>query len=131
MLQMCYHNLVKPETREWVDQAEQELAAASVLVERLLLPQAVFHTHLAVEKTLKALWTETQDSGLPPRTHDLMALQNELGLELSEWHMYLGWLSEQAVASRYANPSTYTVSEVEDSLVKAKELCALLRQRLT
>ncbi|MBI2886101.1 MAG: HEPN domain-containing protein [Chloroflexi bacterium] len=122
---------MKPETQEWLEMAAQDLAAAEILLERDLLPPAVFHTHSAVEKTLKGFWIEQRAEGVPPRTHDLLELLRELHLDLPDWQEYLANLSRQAVVSRYAGTSTYTAPQVTEYLARARELCAQLQQRLT
>lgn len=111
---------MKAETKEWVDMTEEDLLAAQVLFDRDLRGPAVFHCHLAVEKLLKAHWIEEHQEGVPPRTHDLMELLQELDLDLPAWHEYLADLSRRAVARE----------RMSEYLEKAKELCELLQQKL-
>ena len=121
---------MKPETQEWIDTAEIDLSAAQALLEREILPPVVFHSHLAVEKMLKAHWVEQHEEGFPPRTHDLIELIGQLDFDLPGWHEYLVDLTRQAVASRYAGKDDYSRQEAVEYLGKARELCGLLRQKL-
>jgi HEPN domain-containing protein len=50
--------------------------------------------HLAIEKTLKGLWAETQ-AEYPPRTHDLLLLVRRLGLAPPKRDLrFLGFITE-------------------------------------
>ncbi|MSQ15289.1 MAG: HEPN domain-containing protein [Dehalococcoidia bacterium] len=121
---------MKVETKEWVDMAQTDLEAAKVLLENDLRPPTVFHSHLAVEKMLKAHWIEQNEEGYPPRTHDLMELLGLMNFDLPQWRSFLTKLSPEAVASRYAKPDTYSQQTVVEYIQGSKELCAQLLQML-
>jgi HEPN domain-containing protein len=121
---------MKPETQEWLNIADQDLAAATVLVEEHLFAPAIFHCQQAVEKYLKALWVEQHTEGIPPRIHDLTDLLTELDLDLPDWQMFLERLSRQAVESRYVGPANFPSQMAVEILQGTNELCVLLRLRL-
>lgn len=120
---------MKEETKDWVALADMDLAAAEVLLERGLYPPVIFHCQQAVEKLLKAIWLE-RTGEVPPRTHNLVDLASELKLSLPEWESFLGTLTDQAVASRYAGGQAYTQSTAQEYYKRTIELCELLRQNL-
>ena len=120
---------MKDETRRWVELADADLAAAKVLLKEGILALSVFHCQQAIEKLLKAIWIETR--GEPsPRTHNLVDLAREMALPLGEWEQFLGRLSDQAVASRYAGAEGYSQADAQEYHRRTLELCARLRQHL-
>lgn len=121
---------MKPETQEWLAGAEMDLSVAGVVAREHYWPAVVFHSHLALEKLLKALWVEHNTEGTPPRTHDLVLVAAQAGVALPEWQTFLADLSEQAVASRYASPDTFTADSANRYLEQVKELWQLLRPQL-
>jgi len=60
--------------RQWIEKADQDLAAAVILLENavLLKPVIAFHAQQAVEKYLKALLVRHQVN--LPKTHDIGAV---------------------------------------------------------
>ncbi|MCX6023874.1 MAG: HEPN domain-containing protein [Chloroflexi bacterium] len=121
---------MKPDTLTWLKIAETDLAAAEVLLDRGILPNAIFCSHQVIEKLLKALWVETHAEGFPPRTHDLAQLARELRLDLPAWFAFLTELTEQGTASRYADSKTYSPERAATYLERTKELWFLLRPLL-
>ncbi len=107
-----YDASVKPETERWVQYAETDLEVAGLALERGLLRISMFHSHEAVEKMLKAIWSETRDEQ-PEKTHNLPYLARETGIELSETQEeFLRKLYWQLIPSRYpegAEPDRETV----------------------
>ena len=124
---------MKPETEEWVEIAEQDLRAASVLLQSGLDPQCVFFCEQAIETLLKAIWVEQASEGVPPRTHDLVSLAKDLGLGLSEEQTeFLRKLAEQYMPTRYADiPVEYSRQTAENYCENTMELFSWLRQRLS
>src|SRR5687768_8491915 len=71
---------MRAETQLWWRQAEADLETA-----RILLPAGRFYavswfSQQAVEKGLKALFSERRVGAVPPRTHDLEFLGDELSV---------------------------------------------------
>ncbi len=124
---------MKPETKLWVDKAEQHLRGASVLLQSGLDPQCVFFCEQAMETLLKAIWVEQASEGVPPRTHDLVSLAKDLGLKLSEQQTeFLRKLAEQYMPTRYADiPVEYSREAAENYYKNTMELFSWLRQRLS
>jgi HEPN domain-containing protein len=92
---------MKPETMRWVDYAEADLQVASLALQSGYLRIAVFHSHEAVEKLLKAIWIERTGEE-PERTHNLPYLADRLRLDLSTVQKeFLRKLYWQLIPSRY------------------------------
>jgi HEPN domain-containing protein len=67
----------------WKRSSEEEIKAASVLLKKKKLRQALFFVHLSLEKILKALVIKKKGEH-PPITHNLKYLAEQIELELSE-----------------------------------------------
>jgi HEPN domain-containing protein len=93
----------------------------------------LFHCEQAVEKSLKALWIERAEEGFPPRTHDLVSLADEIGLELSEEQReLLRYLHEVYTSSRYPEEEElYTSDGVRIRYDQTREFVAWLQQQLS
>ena len=124
---------MKPETERWVARAEEHLSAASVLLEQGFHRQCIFFCQQSLEMLLKAFWVERASEGLPRRTHDLVALSEELSLDLSEeWLEFLRKLSEQYIPTRYGDiPVECPRDSAENYHKGTKEIYEWLRQRLS
>lgn len=87
--------------RQWLDGAAKSLRAAQVLHADSNEELALFHCHLTVEKTLKALYVLEKDTA-PPLTHDLTTIASALGDDhLKKMLDDFKTMSKFAVASRY------------------------------
>ena len=64
---------MKPEVENWLKIANNDLKAADALFKENLYLNAVEHCHAALEKLLKGIITEQQDTQ-PPKIHALMKL---------------------------------------------------------
>lgn len=104
---------MKPSTREWIDKAEGDFAAAQILYRARKRPNydaACFHAQQCAEKYLKA---RLEEAGLTiPKTHNLYALLT-LVLPLEPgWNVLaadLNALNSYAVAYRYPGISATRV----------------------
>jgi HEPN domain-containing protein len=67
----------------WLTEAEESLRVAEHLVEKADYSYALFFGHLAVEKSLKALYALRFKEHAPP-IHNLLRLARAVGLELDE-----------------------------------------------
>jgi HEPN domain-containing protein len=65
-------NMLKA-TENWLAQVDYDLATAEHMLHAGRYIYVIFMSHLALEKTLKALVTEATQK-LPPRTHNLIDL---------------------------------------------------------
>ncbi|MGH2625422.1 MAG: HEPN domain-containing protein, partial [Anaerolineales bacterium] len=119
----------KEEAKRWLDQAENDLAMAALLLDRDHFGGASFHAQQAAEKGLKAVLLETQ--GRFPRIHDLKALGAE-GKAPPELLGRLRALSAAYVAYRYPDvEQPVTGTEARGLVGLAEEVVAWARRRLS
>ncbi|MCL4869802.1 MAG: HEPN domain-containing protein [Anaerolineae bacterium] len=94
---------MKAVTREWLNRAEDDLAAAGLLLSQSQLTNlAAFHAQQAVEKVLKAVLEES--SGAAVKTHSLTRLYNLVESQMSVIDMdpdMLDRLEAVYIESRY------------------------------
>jgi HEPN domain-containing protein len=125
---------VKRETEAWLASAERDAAAARLLAVNGFCGQAVFYTHLWVEKTLKALVVEHSPMNRARWTHDLVTLLYAAGHSEATWMVpFLVRLSNESIASRYTLPpdsSRYTADYAGELLEGAEEATGWLKQQL-
>lgn len=124
---------MKPETEEWLQVAQHDLGAARALLGEGFYQGSVFYCQQAVEKLLKAIWTERRESGTHPRTHNLVKLASALEIEPPGHLAYLlNELTDQVFPSRYPEPGWgYEKSVADEYCRMTEELCEWLRQLLT
>jgi HEPN domain-containing protein len=104
---------------EWLKQAEYDLGTAEAMLQTGRLIYAVFMCHLAVEKTLKAIWVNKL-SQTPGKTHDLIFLSEKLGLDLpSELADFLEELNDVSVPTRYPDELDRVLREFTPERTKA------------
>ncbi|HOX40146.1 MAG TPA: HEPN domain-containing protein [Candidatus Brocadiia bacterium] len=118
----------KEHGRFWRDGAEEDMAAASDLVGRGRFRHGLFFAHLAVEKMLKALATESTGE-FPPRTHDLLRLADIAGLDMSDARRKtLARLQRFCLEGRYPDLSQTRISpeDAQAALDEAKEAVSWL-----
>jgi HEPN domain-containing protein len=104
----------------WRDGAREEWDVAAELLEKGRVRHALFFTHLAVEKALKALaCRHTKD--LAPRTHNLVRLAEVAGLALGHDRLrVLARLNEFCQAGRYPEVPG-RLPNVEEAAVRVAE----------
>lgn len=68
--------------RFWVESSDMDFAAMESLFENGHYVWALFVGHLVIEKLLKALYLRRVDEQVP-RSHNLLAIAEKMGLELS------------------------------------------------
>jgi HEPN domain-containing protein len=85
----------------WLEGAEYDLEAGRSLLKIGKFPYALFFGHLAIEKTLKALFVKNRKKHAP-YTHSLPFLAEKAGLNLSEELMdKLAEFTEFNIEARY------------------------------
>jgi HEPN domain-containing protein len=101
----------------WRDGAREEWQVAAELLEKGRIRHALFFTHLAIEKALKAhVCRHTGD--LAPRTHNLVRLAEAAGLKVpSESRDVLGEMNEFVLTGRYPDASA-NVPTLSDARVQ-------------
>jgi HEPN domain-containing protein len=72
----------------WVKSSDYDFQAAEDLQKTEKFSHALFFGHLAVEKILKALFVKINED-YPPKTHNLMMLVKNIGLEIDETQLDL------------------------------------------
>jgi len=124
---------VKPETENWIKLADEDRRMAESALNASLYRPCVFHCQQAIEKLLKALWIEQAEAGVPPKTHGLVSLAQEIRLELDdEGSQLLDELTKQYNPTRYGDVMVeYTLKQAEDYQRRTQELYKWLLAKLT
>jgi HEPN domain-containing protein len=124
---------MKAVTREWVDKAEADYAAALLLRrsrKKYSRDIVCFHLQQCVEKYLKG---RLEEAGLPfPRTHDLERLLDVAITVEPMWatlRAAIAALTDYAVEARYPGRTT-TPAEASALLREATRIRELIRERL-
>jgi HEPN domain-containing protein len=68
---------------EWLKQADYDMDTAEFMVSGKRFFYAVFMCHLSIEKALKGLYQQKLNQ-IPPKTHNLIYLLNEIGIKPEE-----------------------------------------------
>lgn len=99
-------------SERWQAQAEYDLSVAELLYRQSVYRYCVFFCHLSLEKQLKAMFIERTGIQNPSRTHDLIDLAGDVGIDLpAEYYDFMLELSKQSVAARYPEDSVYRYDE--------------------
>ena len=116
----------------WRDGAREDWQVVTELLENGRVRQALFFTHLALEKALKAhVCRHTGD--LAPRTHNLVRLAEITGLAFSPEHTdVLAEMNEFALAGRYPDTTfpAPTLADAVEHKQQAQEVFQWLIQQL-
>jgi HEPN domain-containing protein len=125
-------NMLKA-TENWLAQVDYDLATAEHMLHAGRYIYVIFMSHLALEKTLKALVTEATQK-LPPRTHSLIDLAQRGRPSLSqEQRDFIGKINNASIAARYPDDLSKMVAQYPETVTReyfetTKELIAWLRQ---
>ena len=86
----------------WQSTAIDDLETVDFLFIAKKYVQALFFTHLAIEKILKAHWVKCNTENIPPKTHSLLYLHQNTTLNLSEDETdFLQKLTAYQIEGRY------------------------------
>jgi HEPN domain-containing protein len=122
---------VKDETVRWLRRAEEDLTMAEIALQQKLPENAIFHSHEAVEKTLKAMWIDRRGE-LAEKTHNLPYLAKSLGLELTPAQTeFLRKLYWQLIPSRYPEGEELSSEAARWYYLESVRFCEWLRHRLS
>lgn len=119
----------------WLEEAEEALEVAEHLVEKADYSYALFFGHLAVEKTLKALYVFRQAQHAPP-IHNLVRLARSAGLDVDEQTVEkLATVTAFNLEARYPDfkrsfRQTCTPEYTDQQMQTIKELTEWLRSQL-
>ena len=120
----------------WALSAKDDLDAVDVLFSGRKYLQALFFTHLSLEKVMKAHWVEYNTANVPPKTHNLIYLYEQTNLVLSEEETdFLQMMSTYQLEGRYPDylsfvHNTLTKEQTEDIISEAKILFQCLQEKL-
>lgn len=114
----------KDKVKYWLKTADQDWKVANHLFEKKDYPYALFFCHLAIEKILKAIFTDKKDK-TPPFSHNLVYLSEKAGLELNDENLeLLEEVSDFNLEARYPDDkfSFYKKSTMEFTENKLKQI---------
>ena len=120
-------------TENWLAQVDYDLATAEHMLQAGRYIYVIFMSHLALEKTLKALVTE-ETRALPPRTHNLIDLAQRSRLDLSQMQRdFIGRINSASIVTRHPDDLSQMVIQYPETVAReyleqTKELIAWLRQ---
>lgn len=114
----------KDKVKYWLKTADQDWKVANHLFEKKDYSYALFFCHLAIEKILKAIFTDKKDK-TPPFSHNLVYLSEKAGLELNDENLeLLEEVSDFNLEARYPDDkfSFYKKSTMEFTENKLKQI---------
>ena len=120
---------------EWLEISEYDLKTAEAMLETGRYLYVAFMCQQAIEKLLKAIYTQKK-AEVPPRTHNLLLLRKAMMLTISEEDMeFLSELNKFYIETRYPEDrdklaKTIHRKDASDILEKAKEVWKCLRKML-
>lgn len=86
----------------WIEQAEDDWEAVYSLFESGKFLQALFFSHLVIEKIAKAHWIKDNSENHPPKTHNLNYLLKSLSIVMTEdFQKFLLKLNKFQIEGRY------------------------------
>jgi HEPN domain-containing protein len=102
---------MKKTTANWLASADYDIQTAEAMLKSQRYLYVVFMCHLAIEKTLKALYSEAKASH-PPKTHDLIYLVREIGLAVPKTHLdFMGIVNNASIPTRYPEDLQRLISQ--------------------
>lgn len=120
---------------EWFKQANYDIKAAEIMFDNKRYIYTVFMCHLAIEKALKGLYAKELNK-LPPKTHNLIYLVEEIKLKLSEdQYDFIFTLNGVSIPTRYPDElqkmkKDYNKTKTIMLLEKSKGVLKWLKTRL-
>lgn len=125
---------MKPETKVWLNQAEEHFRDMEYLYQGSRYSMAVYCAHQALEKILKAAIVELTNAA-PPKIHKLDELAKLTGLDVpKEWPEDLAEITRHFWRVRYPDFQVYTYTskvKVEPTIFKSKEVYRWILKRLS
>ena len=124
---------MRPDSQNWINLSDYDLETARHMLATGRFLYVVFMCHLALEKMLKAHFTEATQS-IPKKTHDLIDLVKKSGLVLPQSHLeFIGKINNASVPTRYPEDLQRMIAQYPDSIArdyleKTEEVIKWLRQ---
>lgn len=112
----------------WLTSAKEDLETVDYLYAGNRFMNALFFSHLALEKVLKAHWVNANEENTPPKSHNLIYLVEKSNLSLSEAQTdFLQKLNGYQIEGRYpdylSKLAKETVKETAQNIIsEAKTL---------
>lgn len=122
--------------QEWLRQANYDYATASAMFDVKRHIYCVFMCHLALEKTLKAIYA-SKYSKSPPKTHDLDLLLTRIGLSLpADIEAIIDMINGVSVPLRYPDSLSrlrkqFNKRKAREILTDTKKVMGWLRRQLS
>jgi HEPN domain-containing protein len=86
----------------WRESAQHDLESAESLFESKKFDWSLFLGHLVLEKTIKAIYVEKNDSNMPPKIHNLVRLAELSQIELDDKQKFmLDKITDFNIQTRY------------------------------
>jgi len=120
----------------WRATADDDLEAIDLLFQGGKFVHALFFTHLALEKILKAHWVNNNPQNVPPKTHNLTILYEKTGLDLTEEDTdFMQMMNVFQIEGRYPDylnslHKTTKKQEAQAIISQAKVIFQCLREKL-
>jgi HEPN domain-containing protein len=120
----------------WIITAQDDWDTVEYLYEGKRYVQALFFTHLAIEKLLKAFWVKNNIENTPPKTHNLGYLVEKSRLEIAEDDLdFLLILSDYQIEGRYPDYLTLLHKNTQQEravqvIADAKNIFQWLKEKL-
>lgn len=115
----------------WRQSAEEDIAAARSLMDKKHRRHALFFSHLAIEKMLKAHVTK-RTNAVPPRTHSLVRLAEMTGLPFpAEREEFLRMFGVYQLEGRYPDTAQVPLDpeSAREKLLLAEEMLEWLKKQ--
>jgi HEPN domain-containing protein len=123
---------VNKQIEYWINDAENDLLTAGLLIREKRILHGLFFCHLVIEKSIKAHLVKVSGE-IAPRTHNLIYLSEKAKLELDEETMiFLGVLMKYQLQGRYPdyNPVHPEIKKVLEYFETTKSLSQWLKEKL-
>ncbi len=120
----------------WVSTAVDDMESIDYLFNGKKYVQALFFSHLSLEKILKALWVKNNELNYPPKTHNLSYLYENSKIDLNEEQTdFLQTMNVYQIEGRYPDyismlHNTTTKQKAETIINESKKLFQCLQEKL-
>ena len=120
----------------WVEGSEHDLSSMESNFQTGKYDWALFIGHIALEKILKAAWVKNNDGNYPAKTHNLVKIAEEAGLEFNEEDkIFLNRVTNFHLESRYPDYKMdfykqCTKEFTEENIKKIKEYFKCIKEKI-
>lgn len=120
---------------EWVKQADYDIETAECMLKSGRYIYTIFMSHLAIEKALKAIYTQKLTE-MPPKNHSLIFFVEKLELQMpQELYDFTYTLNRVSVPTRYPDDlnrimKDYTEEKTKEIYENCKKVLAWIKTQL-